>query len=161
MLLSNIVQVQGCQIFNRQKLGWGGRERNDHFEIAPALIANFHHHFLAPGFLIEVTEGMVIFVSAIQTLQAMERPVRATLSAAQMLAKMVTLQFAQYRTRAADRTAAFVPRDSVKKGCQLSVPRMKGWLQSTLRQRPDKSGIEMQALRGGCDRALITGSNAG
>ena len=65
---------------------------------------------------------MMIFVSAIQTLQAMERPARATLSAAQVLAEMVTLQFAQYWDGAADRTAAFVPRDSVKEGCQLPAP---------------------------------------
>ena len=116
MLLGNIVQMQGCQVGNGQHIGRCGSKGDNYFEIALARLANLHPHFFVIRLRIQVTEGMVIFVSAIQALQAAKWPIGAALSATQMLDQIIFLQFAQYCAGAAYETESLVPLCCINQG---------------------------------------------
>lgn len=114
-LPGDAVQVECRKIFYRQHLGWPRGEGGDDFEIALAFVAHLHQSISGPTFRREVTEGLMIFVSAIGALQPAEDPVRAALSAAQVFDQIVFLQFPEDRLGAANETGALVPRYSLSK----------------------------------------------
>jgi hypothetical protein len=95
MCLSDIVQMKGVQVFNRQMVCGGRRKRDDDLQIAPAPVANLYPRMAIPGVRVEEAQGMMIIVSAMAATQPGESPIRAALPASQVFLELVVLEFSQ------------------------------------------------------------------